>query len=401
MSLPSTNGSPALTVSLLTGGQDKPYALGISAALASKGIAMDYIGSDDVDAPELHVNPLIRFLNLRGNQRTDASKAQKVIRVLKYYARLLRYAVIAKPRVFHILWTEKFEVFDRVLLMLFYRLLGRRIVHTAHNVNARKRDNCDTFMNRLTLRIQYALTHKIFVHTKRMHEELITDFKVPPEKAIIIPFGINNTLPNTTLTPEQARQALGLVPAHKVLLFFGRVTPYKGLEHLIGALAELAKKDDSYRVLVAGPIKNCSDYWLHVQEMINKTGVRAKVIEHTGFIPDEKVEVYFKAADVVILPYTDIFQSGVLSLGYSFGLPVVVTDVGSLKEDVIEGRTGFSCRPKDPVDLANAIGKYFASDLFKNLKTARQDIRDYANERYSWSKVADITRQTYLELTPS
>ena len=283
--------------------------------------------------------------------------------------------------------------------MLYYRLLGRRIVHTAHNVNARKRDKIDSWMNRLTLRIQYALTHKIFVHTRRMREELIADFAVPPEKAVVIPFGINNTLPNTELTPEQARQSLGLDPAHKVLLFFGRVTPYKGLDHLIAALAELAKKDESYRLLVAGPIKNCDDYWRQIQEAINRIGLRAKIIEHTGFIPDEKVEIYFKAADVVILPYTDIFQSGVLSLGYSFGLPVVVADVGSLKEDVIEGRTGFVCRPKDPVDLANAIGKYFASDLFKNLKTARPDIRQYANDRYSWSKVADITRQTYLELT--
>jgi glycosyltransferase involved in cell wall biosynthesis len=108
--------------------------------------------------------------------------------------------------------------------------------------------------------------------------------------------------------------------------------------------------------------------------------------------------MYFKAADVLVLPYTHVFQSGVMFLGYSFGLPVIATDVGSLRDDIIEGRTGFLCGPSDPVDLANKIESYFESDLFKNLAGRRQEIQDYAKERHSWDVVGEKTRDVYAAL---
>ena len=108
--------------------------------------------------------------------------------------------------------------------------------------------------------------------------------------------------------------------------------------------------------------------------------------------------MYFKAADVLVLPYTHVFQSGVLFLGYSFGLPAIVADVGNLKEEIIEGETGFVFRPKDLSDLAAKINKYFQSELFLNLETRRSEIKVYANERNSWNKVAAITTSVYSRL---
>jgi glycosyltransferase involved in cell wall biosynthesis len=122
------------------------------------------------------------------------------------------------------------------------------------------------------------------------------------------------------------------------------------------------------------------------------------VIQRIEYIPDEETELYFKAADILVLPYTHIFQSGVLFLGYSFGLPVIATKVGSLAEDIIEGRTGFLCTPCDPVDLAKAIERYFESDLYKDLQARRQEIRDFANARHSWEIVGQMTRNVYAEL---
>src|SRR4029077_16350349 len=99
-------------VALLTGGGDKPYALGLALALASQGIGVDFIGSDELDCPELRNHPGINFLNLRGDQSRSASVLQKVSRVMNYYARLLWYAATSRPRVFHILWNNKFQLFD-------------------------------------------------------------------------------------------------------------------------------------------------------------------------------------------------------------------------------------------------------------------------------------------------
>ena len=130
--------------------------------------------------------------------------------MLSTMPRLIRYAATAKPRIFHILWNNKFETFDRTLLMLYYRLLGKRIVLTAHNVNAGKRDSKDTFLNRLTLRIQYRLADHIFVHTEKMKLELIEEFGVRESRVTVIPFGINNAVPNTDLAPSEAKQRLGI-----------------------------------------------------------------------------------------------------------------------------------------------------------------------------------------------
>jgi glycosyltransferase involved in cell wall biosynthesis len=108
--------------------------------------------------------------------------------------------------------------------------------------------------------------------------------------------------------------------------------------------------------------------------------------------------LYFKAADVLVLPYKHIFQSGVLFLAYNFGLPVLAADVGSLHEDVEEGETGFMFKPEDPADLARAIERYFDSDLYKELPRRRRRISDYANERHSWDTVGEMTRAVYDEL---
>ena len=95
------------SVTLLTGGGDRPYVFGLATELISKGAALDLIGSDYVDFPEFHGKPGVNFLNLRGNQRPDVSLIRKVLRLLRYYAKLIRYAATAKPRIFHILWNNK------------------------------------------------------------------------------------------------------------------------------------------------------------------------------------------------------------------------------------------------------------------------------------------------------
>ena len=385
-------------VALLTGGGDRPYAIGLAKSIASKGVLVDFVGSDDLDVPALRNNPRVRFFNLRGNQRAEADFRKKALRVVRYYVRLVRYVATARPKVLHILWNNKFEFIDRICLMWYYRLLGKRLVFTAHNVNAGMRDANDSFLNKLSLRAQYRLSDHIFVHTEKMNRELALRFRVPEGKVTVIPFGINNTVPNTALTITEARRSLGIGANDKVLLFFGNIAPYKGLEYLLAAFSELIRKDCSYRLTIAGSPKGPAEYWQRIHQAILKSEARDRIIETIEYVPDAQTELYFKAADVLILPYTHVFQSGVLFLGYSFGLPAIAADVGSLKEEIIEGKTGFVFKPQNSSDLADTIHRYFESDLFHNLEKRRLEIKQYANERYSWDKVAAITTNVYLNL---
>jgi D-inositol-3-phosphate glycosyltransferase len=384
-----------LDVALLTGGFDRPYAFGISMALAAQGIRLDVIGSNEVDSPEMHSTPRLKFLNLQGSKQ-EASLTRKISRVLMFYCRLIRYAATAKPKIFHILWNAKFQFVDRVMLMLYYKFLGKKVVFTAHNVNAGKRDSTDSYFNRFTLKIQYRLADHIFVHTEKMKGELLDDFGVRKEAVTVIPFGINNAVPNTELTPAEAKRRVAIDSGDRTILFFGAVRPYKGLEHLVGAFQLLAPRNGRYRLIIAGePKKGSEDYLRDIQESINGDSSRKQVIQKFEFIPDSETELYFKAADVLVLPYTEVFQSGVLFLAYSFGLPVIASDVGSFRDDIIPGKTGYLSLSCEPVDLANAIETYFESELCKSLDRYRMEIRDFANARNSWEVVGNLTRSVY------
>lgn len=391
--------SAELEVTLLTGGFDRPYVYGLTMALISKVMRLEVVGSDEVDGSEMHSTPTLDFLNLHGSQRSDASLARKLARVLVFYGRLIHYVSIAKPTIFHILWNNKVQYFDRTVLMVYYKLLGKRIVFTAHNVNAGKRDSNDSWLNRLTLKIQYRLVDHIFVHTEKMKSELLEDFGVQEQVVTVIPFGINNSVPDTNLTSGQAKQRLDIGKDERTILFFGNIGPYKGVDFLVAAFQKLAARSANYRLIIAGkPRGGCEKYLEEIQETIRREVNRARVIQKIGYVPDEDTELYFKAADVLVLPYTHVSQSGVLFLGYSFGLPVVAADVGSLSEEIVQGATGFLCKPRDADDLAETIEKYFSSDLFKHLEIRRREIRDYAEERHSWDVVGEKTRNVYEQL---
>lgn len=391
-----------LEVALLTGCQDKSYALGLAMALSSKGVRTDVIGNNRVDSHQYHSTPNLKFLNLGGIQDNDASIATKLYKTMNYYLGLIRYVTFGGPKVLHILWNNKVEYFDRTILMLYFKLLGKQVVLTAHNVNKAKRDSEDSRLNRLTLWLQYRLADKIFVHTERMKSELIQEFGVEGNAVRVIPFGIYSSLPNTDLTPGAAKKRLGLSSQERTILFFGRIVPYKGLEHLLAAFEKVHSHNPNYRLIIAGePMKGYEDYLAEIRRTIDGSAYRERVIQKLQFIRDEETEWYFKAADALVLPYKHIFQSGVLFVGYTYGLPVLGADVGSFREDVIEGKTGYVFRPGDPADLANAIETYFESDLYKELDRNRREIRDYVTARHSWEEVGEITRTVYQEALSS
>ena len=389
-----------IEMALLTGCQDRHYAFGLAMALASKGVFLDIIGSDEIDSPELHTAPNLHFLNFREGQSNHANLVQKLWKLLVYYAKLIRYVARSRPKILHILWNYKLEFFDRTALMLYYKVAGKKIVFTAHNVNQARRDSKDSWLNRITLKIQYRLCDHIFVHTQKMKQELCQDFDVAEEAVTVIRYPINNAFADTELTPADAKRRLGLGEDEKAILFLGRIVPYKGIESLLEAVRLLlADKQTKYRLIVAGePKKGSEEYLDEIQRSVTRNFEQGQVILRMQFIPDDEMEVYLKGADVLVLPYKEIFQSGVLFLAYPFGLPVVATDVGSFREDIVEGSTGFLCKPGDPTELAKAVETYFRSDLYKNSKIRRREIKDYANANHSWQAVAELTRNAYAKM---
>ncbi len=248
------------------------------------------------------------------------------------------------------------------------------------------------------MRIQYHLADHIFVHTEKMKLELTRDFGVEGRSITVIPFGLNNSVPNTPLTPSEAKRKLGIPEGTRTILFFGNITPYKGIEYLVAAFKKALASNPNHCLIIAGRPVNCDEYWAGLKTALADRALAGHTVVHASFVPDEETEVYFKAADVLVLPYKHVYQSGVMFLSYSFGLPVLAADVGSLKEEVVEGRSGFVFRPEDPADLARNLERYFSSDLYQELDSRRQGIKDFAAEQHSWDTVGRLTMPVYSAL---
>lgn len=385
-------------VALLTGGQDIAYAYGLATTLGQRGIGVHVVGNNRVDHIEFHTSDQITFVDLGGIQ-PSARFASKLFQLAVYYLRLVAYVTFSSPKIIHILWNSKLEYFDRTLLAFYFKLLGKKVVLTAHNVNKAKRDSCDSFLNRLTLKIQYRLTDQIFVHTEKMKDELYQEFGIPADRVPVIPFGINTLVPDTELTAIQAKQRLGIRADERTILFYGRIVPYKGLEHLVEAFHRTTQRDANARLIIAGePMKGAEEYLEGIRRAIGDNEVSSRIMRRFEFISDAETELYFKAADVLVLPYKDIFESGVLYVAYRFGLPVIASDVGSFGEELANGRAGLVFEPGNSIALADALEAFFKSELYSDAENHRRRIRAYSNSRHSWQTVGQITERVYSGL---
>jgi glycosyltransferase involved in cell wall biosynthesis len=383
-----------MRISLMTGGAPH-YEMGLVSGLVQQHLLLDVIGGSELEGASVMRHPLVKFRNLLARNAAGDSICRKGARVLWAYLRLMKHVAMSDSRVVHIQWPYKFAFFDRTVLMVYCKWLGKKVVFTAHNVDGEARDGKDSAQNRFSLRALYRLSDHIIVHTSRMKAELRERFEVSEKKISVIPHGIMSAVPETGVGRAEARRLLGLGPDRRVLLAFGLISPYKGLEYLVAALSRLHQSNPAYFAVIAGRVKECPQYWSEIRSLIDREGLGRDVLAETRHIPDESVELYFKAADVAVMPYRSLFQSGVLFLAYRFGLPVIATDVGSLREDIVAGETGYVCKPDDPDDMARAIDTYFGSDLFRDLENRRRAIREYAFARYSWSSIGEQTRRVY------
>jgi len=178
----------------------------------------------------------------------------------------------------------------------------------------------------------------------------------------------------------EARRHLGLDPGEKIILFFGFIRRYKGLDLLLEAMALLKDDPAPPRLLVAGEFYEDEQPY---QELITSLNIATLLLLKTGFIPDAEVKYYLCAADVVIQPYRNATQSGVTPLAYHFGKPMVVTNVGSLPSLVPDGEVGLVADPT-PAAIAAAIRRYFelGEDYF--IPHLRRE-----KEKYSWSRMTE------------
>lgn len=173
------------------------------------------------------------------------------------------------------------------------------------------------------------------------------------------------------LEQSAARQALGIDPARKTLLFFGIIRDYKGLDILIDALSML---DQTYQLIIAGEVYGSFDKYA---DQIKKHQLADRIHLFNHYIDDNEVPPFFSAADVCILPYKSATQSGITSIANHFDLPLIATDTGGLKETIAHGETGLIVAQPNAAMLADTIRQYFDGNMqagfSRNIQQEKQE----------------------------
>ena len=224
--------------------------------------------------------------------------------------------------------------------------------------------------------------------TKQVQHDLVS-FKVPTEKIGMIPHPLYDNF-GDPLSKSDARKQLDLPPNENIILFFGFIRKYKGLDLLIRALGDARLKKLEVKLLVAG------EFYVK-PESYHKLAKECEVIDqiywHTDFIPNDLVRAYFCAADLVAQPYKHATQSGVTQVAYHFDKPMLVTRVGGLPEMVKHNEAGYVVAPVS-ADIAASIEDYFKNDRSEEMINAVKQEK----KRFSWDHLVNgILHKAALE----
>ncbi|HZW39040.1 MAG TPA: glycosyltransferase [Ignavibacteriaceae bacterium] len=176
---------------------------------------------------------------------------------------------------------------------------------------------------------------------------------------------------------EFNKEKFGFSPDNKVVLFFGYIRKYKGLDLLIKAMPMLLEKYPEMRLLVVG---ESYDNPVTYNSIIKELKLDDKVVFINKFVPNEDVEEYYAVSDLVVLPYRSATQSGILNVAYGFLKPVVVTNVGGLTEFVDEGKTGVIVEPESSEKIAEGIIRFF--DTYKNVNFSENISNKIKNNKF-------------------
>ena len=287
---------------------------------------------------------------------------------------------------FHIFYTNILVLFNLLLVKL---LLGK-VVLTIHDVTSFAERDKSTVINNLV----YKLTNLILTHNEFSKLEIIKSYPDSVSNVHIIPHG--NYTPFINIQDDQAksRKQLGISNDKTVLLFFGMIKKVKGLELLLRALKVVVKENPDVLLLIAG--KTWEDDFTNYQKIIDENNLSNYCLLHTKFINHSDVEHYYCAADLVVLPYKKIYQSGVLMMTLSYGKPALVSDLPPLKEVVIDMKTAFLFESENLISLTEKLNLILLDP--EKLEQVGRNGGKLINTKYDWNEIGKQTKLAYQSL---
>ena len=354
-------------------------------ALQELGARPTLVGSDTWMLEPGIVPRIAVFRGTSGSRSRFRKGAGYIVSLVRLLVRIAR----ARPQVIHWQFTE-LPVAD-VLAMLAIRLLGIPQVYTAHELlpwSARPH-------HRWLFARLYGVVDAVIVHNEDQRAEIIRRFAVDSKKVHVAPLGDYALFANPQLPQSRARAQLEVSDDAPVALFFGTIRPSKGLEVLLEAWAIVATKMPEAVLLIVGkPYKGLDT--AKAVALIEQLGIGGSVRTRFEQVNPDDTNTYYRAADVLVLPYHEIGSSGVLRYAYNSARPVVATSVGEHVGRVIPGQTGQLVPPGDPTALADALLIVLADR--RELSSMGVAAEAYAIANFHWRDPAREMLRIYTDL---
>lgn len=355
------------------GGMDH-YDYGLAMGLADHGAQVDYHTSEKTEKREHNgVHTVFSF----GKVWSKKSPISKLFAFLNGYIHSFRSARTKHCEVVHLQFFS-FDLLNTMVVFILNRFSFKTKVLTIHDISSFKNGDKSFFRN-------YILNSfdKLIVHNQFSFEEII---KVSPNTNIsIIPHGnYSHSVSSIPFDPNQSDELN--------LLFFGQIKKVKGLDILLEALHSVVQKTDKVNLVIAGKV--WYDDLEYYKSLIKLYQLEKRVGCHFNYIPNSEVASFFEKADVVVLPYRQIFQSGVLLLAMSYGRAVLASDLPPFKEIIQDNVDGVLFKRENSEDLKSKI-ESLLNNKSRLSKLANNATHKLQNE-FSWVNIGHQTLKLYL-----
>ncbi|MBW1949760.1 MAG: glycosyltransferase [Deltaproteobacteria bacterium] len=308
----------------------------------------------------------------------------RIHRRLTWYnpATWLREGFLTRSALLHAQWWSLPLLPVYLAVCAGFKARGKPVVFTVHNVHSH--DGSPFFV--AASRQLFRLGDHFIVHSQQNQAQMTRVYGIDPARVSRIPHGPLGFRVRGGGDGQAVRELFGFGPRDQVVLIFGAIRPYKGVDTALEAFWKLLETHPGTRLLIAGMPW---EPWERYARIIRELGIGDRVTTHLRFIPAEEVHRFFLAADLVVLPYRRFeSQSGVGAAALSFGKPLIVTRVGGLPELVRDPR--FVVPPDDPASLARAMSLALGTPgVLREMRAAGKDIASEMN----WSAIA---RQTWM-----
>lgn len=359
------------------------YSYSLANALAKKeNVQIDLV----IDGKEQDEKCSLKKYRLFNTADKDIGKLKKVINYLKSVHKILQIAKDGYD-IIHSQWI----IFSPVDYWCLKELKkqGEKIVLTVHDILPFNQKFYDYYYHKKI----YGLADRIIVQAPDNVERFHTLFPKNEVPVSMIPHGhFMDYVEKQNF--ETSRERLGLSPDKFVFLFFGQIKKVKGVDTLLEAWAKLLKEQPELKekaiLVIAGSVWK-SDFG-KCTDIIKKKNLEEYLKLDIRYIPDEEVDYYYGAADVCVLPYYEVYQSGVLQLTYAQEKPAIVTDIPAFT-DIVDESCGFICKPGDIESLVKAMGKAYVNR--ERLPEMAKEGYECISKRFDWNRIADEIARVY------